>query len=244
LHINIRNACGAAPAGPIAALADPLKEVSMSLKLYLHPLASYCQKALIAFYENGAPFEPIFVDLGNEASSAELKRLWPIGKFPVLRDEARGQTVPESSIIIEYLDRYYPGRAKLLPEDAELAWQTRLKDRFYDLHLHEHMQKVVGDRLRPQDKRDPFGVAHAKASIERAYDMIDAEMGAKTWAMGEAFGMADCAAAPALFYAKLTVPFGDARPKLSAYFERLANRPSFARATEEAKPYFAFFPKE
>ena len=216
----------------------------MSLKLYLHPLSSYCQKAITAFYENGTAFEPVFVNLGDEVSSAEMKQLWPIGKFPVLRDEARGQTVPESSIIIEYLDRYYPGKARLLPEESELAWQTRLKDRFYDLHLHEHMQRVVGDRLRPQDKRDAFGVARAKASIERAYDMIEAEMGSRIWAMGEAFSIADCAAAPALFYARLTVPFGDARPNLSAYYERLANRPSFARATEEAKPYFSLFPKE
>jgi glutathione S-transferase len=216
----------------------------MSLKLFLHPLSSYCQKAITAFYENGTPFEPIIVDLGNAASSAEMKRLWPIGKFPVLRDEARGQTVPESSIIIEYLDRYYPGQAKLLPDAPELAWQTRLKDRFYDLHLHEHMQRVVGDRLRPQDQRDPLGVARAKASIALAYEMIDAEMGGKSWAMGDTFSVADCAAAPALFYARLTVPFGDARPNLAAYYERLAVRPSFARATEEAKPYFHFFPKE
>jgi len=216
----------------------------MSLKLYLHPLSSYCQKAITAFYENGAPFEPIIVDLGNAASCAEMKRLWPIGKFPVLRDEARGRTVPESSIIIEYLDRYYPGKARLLPDDTELAWQTRLKDRFYDLHLHEHMQRVVGDRLRPQDQRDPLGVARAKAAIALAYDMIDSEMAGKSWAMGDAFSIADCAAAPALFYARLTVPFGDARPNLSAYWARLAARPSFARATEEAKPYFHLFPKE
>jgi glutathione S-transferase len=215
----------------------------MSLKLFLHPLSSYCQKALVAFYENGTPFEPVFVNLGNAESSRELRKLWPIGKFPVLRDDRRGVTVPESSIIIEYLDRHYPGGTRLLPTEDDALWQTRLKDRFYDLHVHTHMQKIVGDRLRPQDKRDPFGVDQAKASIETAYDMLDAEMGSRHWAMGNAFSIADCSAAPALFYARLAVPFG-ARKNLAAYFDRLASRPSFARATEEAKPYFHLFPKE
>jgi glutathione S-transferase len=215
----------------------------MSLKLYLHPLSSYCQKAIVAFYENGTPFEPIFLNPGDPESSRELRRLWPIGKFPVLRDEIRGLTVPESSIIIEYLDRRYPGKTKLLPEEDDALWQTRLKDRFYDLHIHTHMQKIVGDRLRPRDKRDPLGVEQAKAAIQVAYDMVDAEMDERSWAMGDAFSIADCSAAPALFYAKLVVPF-DGRKHLLAYFERLAARPSFARATEEAKPYFGLFPKE
>jgi glutathione S-transferase len=215
----------------------------MSLKLYLHPLASYCQKVLIALYENGTVFEPVLVDLADVASSAELKRLWPIGKFPVLSDTARGVAVPESSIIIEYLERQYPGKTKLIPEGGDLAWQARLKDRFYDLHVHEPMQKIVGDRIRPAGRKDPHGVEEARAKLEIAYDMIEGEMGAKAWAMGEAFSIADCAAAPSLFYARLVLPFGG-RKHLAAYFDRLAKRPSFARVTEEAKPYLAFFPKE
>jgi glutathione S-transferase len=215
----------------------------MSLKLFLHPLSSYCQKVLVAFYENGTPFEPVFVNLGDAESSRELRTLWPIGKFPVLRDEGRRVTVPESSIIIEYLDRHYPGATRLVPDGNDAQWQTRLKDRFYDLHVHSHMQKIVGDRLRPTNKRDPFGVDQAKAAIGAAYDMIDAEMAERHWAMGDAFSIADCSAAPALFYAKLTVPFGE-RKNLTAYFERLASRSSFARVTEEAKPYFHLFPKE
>ena len=220
----------------------------MSLKLYLHPLSSFCQKALIAFYENDTPFEPHIVNLGEERSRADFLKIWPVGKFPVLRDEARDRTIPESTIIIEYLEQHYPGRTKLIPADADLARQTRFHDRFYDLHLHDAMQKVVGDRLRPAGSKDPFGVEQAKARIATAYGMIDRDMaakttGAKTWAMGGAFTMADCAAAPALFYANLVMPFGDTHKHVAAYFNRLMERPSFARAVKEAKPYFHMFPK-
>jgi glutathione S-transferase len=214
----------------------------MSLKLYLHPLSSYCQKALIAFYENDTPFAPIIVDLANEASSAELKKLWPIGKFPVLRDESRDRTIPESSIIIEYLEQYYPGRTRFLPSDGDLAWRTRLRDRFFDQYVHEPMGKIVTDRLRPKGKNDAHGVEIAKAQLRTAYGMIEEAMRTRTWAMGEAFSMADCAAAPALFFAKRVLPFGDIHENLAGYFERLLQRPSFARAAREAQPYLALFP--
>src|SRR5215204_2682639 len=192
----------------------------MTLVLYFHPLSSFCQKALIALYENGTPFEPRIVDLSDEASRAALLRLWPIGKFPVLRDEARDRLSPESSVIIEYLDQHYPGPAPLVPADPELALKTRLADRFYDLYVHEPMQKIVGDRLRPAGKRDAFGVAQAKARLQTAYAMIGAEMARQMWAAGETFTAADCAAAPALFYARLVLPFGDAHPNLARYFAR------------------------
>ena len=215
----------------------------MALTLYYHPLASFCQKVLIALYENGTPFVPRFVDLGDAASAAEFKQIWPIGKFPVLRDDAKDQTIPESSIIIEYLALHYPGGTQLVPAEKELAWQTRLRDRFYDLHVHEPMQKIVGDRLRPADSKDPFGVAQAKQRIETSYRMMDQQMASKTWATGDTFSMADCAAAPALFYAKLVVPF-EAHKNVAGYFARLSERPSFARCVTEAKPYFHMFPKE
>jgi glutathione S-transferase len=215
----------------------------MTLKLYFHPLSSYCQKVLVALYENDTPFDPHIVDLGNETSRTEFLKVWPVGQFPVLRDDAKGRTVPESSIIIEYLGEHYPGRTPLVPADAELAWQTRLRDRFYDLHLHNHMQRIVGDRLRPAANKDPYGVEQARAKVKTAYGMIDQEMATKTWAMGDAFSMADCAAAPALFYANLVVPFGDTHQNVKAYFDRLMKRPSFARAVAEAKPYFEMFPK-
>ena len=215
----------------------------MSLKLYFHPLASFCQKALIALYENDTPFEPHIVDLANETSRADFLKIWPIGKFPVLRDDARNRTVPESSIIIEYLARHYPGKTQLLPADAELAWQTRLRDRFYDLYVNEPMQKVVADRLRPAGRNDPHGVELARTQLQTAYRMIDQEMGTKTWAMGDAFSMADCAAAPALFYANMVMPFGDAHRNVAGYFDRLMERRSFARTVNEARPYLALFPK-
>jgi glutathione S-transferase len=215
----------------------------MSLKLYYHPLSSFCQKALIALYENDTPFEPQLVNLADAASRADFLKVWPVGKFPVLRDDARGQTIPESTIIIEYLGQHYPGKTRFVPADADLAWQTRLRDRFYDLHLHHHMQTVVGDRLRPAASKDPYGAEQAKARIKVAYDIIDQEMGTKTWATGDAFSMADCAAAPALFYANLVLPFGETHKNVAAYFGRLMERPSFARVVEEAKPYFAMFPK-
>lgn len=215
----------------------------MSLKLYFHPLSSFCQKALVALYENDTPFEPEIVDLFDAKSSAALKAIWPIGRFPVLRDEANDRTVPESSIIIEYLDQHYPGRTRLVPADAELARQMRLQDRFYDLYVNVPMQKVVTDKLRPSGKNDPFGVEAARTLLHTACDMIEREMAAKTWAMGDVFSMADCAAAPALFYANMVTPLGDTYPNASAYLGRLMDRPSFGRTIKEAQPYLAMVPK-
>src|SRR5580693_4181491 len=214
----------------------------MSLTLHFHPLSSFCWKALIALYENDTPFTPHSVDLGNESERAALLKLWPIGKFPVLRDDARDRTIPESSVIIEYLDTHYPGRTRFIPADAKAALQTRLRDRFYDLYVHLPMQKVVGDRLRPEGSKDPHGVEEAKARILSCYGMIDREVATRTWAMGEAFSLADCAAAPALFYAGKVVPFGESHKNVIAYLDRLKARPCFARVLREAEPYFAMFP--
>ena len=215
----------------------------MSLKLYFHPLSSFCWKVLIALYENGTPFEPRIVDLGNASAAAEFKKIWPIGKFPVLRDDMRDRTVPELSIIIEYLDRHYPGETRLLPADPDLAHQTRMRDRFFDLYLQVPMQKIVGDRLRPAGKNDAFGVEQAKVQLQTALDMVDRDMAKNTWAMGEEFGMADCAAAPALYYANLVMPFGGTHKHAAAYLEHLLSRPSFARTVKEAEPYRALFPQ-
>jgi glutathione S-transferase len=215
----------------------------MSLTLYFHPLSSFCQKVLIALYENDTPFEPHIVDLADETSRADFVKIWPIGKFPVLRDEAKDRTIPESSIIIEYLAQHYPGKTQLVPADADLARQTRMRDRFYDLYVNVPMQKVVTDRLRPAGKNDPHGVEQAKTLLQTACGMIEQEMGTNTWAMGEAFSMADCAAAPALFYANMVMPFGDTHKNAAGYFDRLMERPSFARAVKEAQPYLALFPK-
>ena len=216
----------------------------MSLKLYFHPLSSYCMKVLIALYENDTPFEREIVDLGDATSKTNFKKIWLVGKFPVLRDNAKDRTIPESSIIIEYLDQHYPGSTRFISADAELARQTRFRDRFFDLHVHVPMQKVVGDRLRPSGKNDPHGVEEAKALLQTALGMIEQDMATKTWAMGDAFSIADCSAAPPLFYVNKVMPFGDTHKNVQRYLGRLMERPSFARALKEAQPYFAMFPQE
>ncbi len=215
----------------------------MSLTLHFHPLSSFCWKALVALYENDTPFTANSVDLGNPAERAALLKLSPIGKFPVLRDDARDQTVPESSIIIEYLDRHYPGRTRFIPDDPELALQTRLRDRFYDLYVHLPMQKIMGDRRRPEDKKDPYGVEDARAQLRTSYRMIEQQMSDGGWAMGGEFGLADCAALPALFYGNMAEPFGSNNKNVTAYLERLKARPSVARVMKEAEPYFSMVPK-
>ena len=215
----------------------------MTLKLYFHPLSSFCMKALTALYENDTPFEPVIVDLGDEASRAAFLKVWPIGKFPVLRDEARERTVPESSIIIEYLAKHYPGKSQLVPADEDGARQTRLRDRFFDLYVQVPMQKIVGDRLRPAGKKDPQGVEDAKTLLRTSLGMVDQDMAAKNWVIGDNFTMADCAAAPAMFYADQVIPFADSHKNAAAYLRRLKERPSFARALREAQPYWALFPK-
>jgi glutathione S-transferase len=213
----------------------------MTLTLYLHPFSSFCQKVLIAFYEREVPFEPFLLD-GDPENQAALERLWPIGKFPVLRDEARGVTVPESSLIVEYLDRVHPGFPPLVPADADTALRVHILDRFFDHYVMASMQRVVGDALRPAESRDPFGVDQAKASLARAYDIVDGWLAdGGPWAAGDAFTLADCAAAPALFYAAMVEPFAG-RPRLEAYYGRLRARPSFARAVDEARPYRSYFP--
>jgi len=212
----------------------------MSLTLHFHPLSSFCHKALIALYENDTRFERHIVNLMDPADAAAFKKLWPCGKFPVLQDGDR--TIPESSIIIEHLDQQYPGKTSFIPADPKLALQVRLKDRFYDLHVHDHMQKVVGDKLRPDGKKDPQGVENARTRLMVSLDMIDAEMAGKTWAMGDDFTMADCAAGPPLFYIDKLFPLAGPHKNVARYLGRLLERPSYARVIEEAKPYFSMLP--
>jgi glutathione S-transferase len=213
----------------------------MTLRLYYHPLSSFCQKALIALYETGTPFTPQLVDLRDEKDRGAFLKLWPIGKFPVMKDETHDRLVPESSIIIEYLAQHYPGKSTLIPADGDAARQTRLRDRFFDLYLNMPMQKIVGDRMRPADKKDPFGVDQAKQQIKTAVDLLEGEIG-KAWVMGDSFTMADSAAAPALFYANMVAPFMDTHRNVAAYFQRLTKRPSYARVQKEAEPYLHLVP--
>jgi glutathione S-transferase len=198
----------------------------MPLTLHFHPLSSFCHKVLIALYENDTPFTPNIVNLQEEREREALRKLWPVGKFPVLRDGARGETVAESSIIIEYLDQHYPGKTRFIPADPEQARAVRMSDRFFDLHIHMHMQKIVGDRLRPTGAKDPHGVEDARTRMATALGVVEKEMASRTWAAGESFTMADCAAGPALFYADKVAPFAGTHPNLIAYLERLKQRPS------------------
>jgi glutathione S-transferase len=214
----------------------------MSLQLYFHPLSSFCQKVLVALYENGTPFEREIVNLMDAQEDAAFRQLWPIRRFPVLRDTARDKVIPESTTIIEYLDRHFGGPSRLVPADPDAAAETRYWDRFFDLYLHVPMQKIVTDRLRPAGSNDAFGVAQAKELIETAYGILDQHLAGREWANRAAFSMADCAAAPPLVFADMQVPIGG-RNNLQAYLARLKARPSFARVWSEAAPYLAMVPK-
>lgn len=214
----------------------------MSLTLYLHPLASFCHKVLIALYENDVPFRPVTVDLGDPGSAAALLQRWPAAKIPVLHDDARDRTVPETSVIIEYLHEHYRGAVPLFPADTEDRLDVRLWDRFFDLHISVPMQKIVTDRLRPDAERDRLGVEDARRMLDTSYAMAEAHLAGRQWAAAEAFSLADCAAAPALFFAGIVHPFADTHPNLAAYFKRVLARPSVARTLDEARPYFPMFP--
>jgi glutathione S-transferase len=214
----------------------------MPLTLHFHPLSSFCWKALIGLYELEIPFEKHLVDLSDGEARAAFARLWPIAKFPVLRDDARNRTVPESTILLEYIDRLSPSARRLVPTDPQRALECRERDRLYDLYVHLPMQKIVGDRLRPEGQRDAFGVAQARAQIEAAYALVDEPSNSGPWAMGPEFTLADCSAMPALFYANKVVPLDGRWANVTAYLERLESRPSVARVLQEAEPYFKMFP--
>ncbi|MEO6340880.1 MAG: glutathione S-transferase family protein [Caulobacteraceae bacterium] len=210
----------------------------MPLMLYAHPFSSYCQKVLIALYENGTTFEDRMIE--HEGAMEELAALWPLKKFPVLVDD--GRTVIEASIIIEHLDIFHPGDEKLIPADPHAALEVRMMDRFFDNYVMTPMQTLVGNALRPEGSRDPYGVAKAREALEVGYRWLDGKMAGREWAGGGAFSLADCAAAPSLFYADWAHPIGDDMANLKAYRRRLLARPSFARAVEEARPFRAYFP--
>jgi glutathione S-transferase len=214
----------------------------MALALHFHPLASFCHKVLIALYENETPFTGKIVDFADKEASAAFFELWPVGKIPVLRDDDRARTIPETTIIIEYLDQHYPGARPLLPSAEDQRLEARLWDRFFDLYVQVPLGKVVTDRLRADGEHDPRGVAEAMSTLATAYDMIERRMADRTWAVGETFSLADCAAAPALFYAGIVVPFPETHARLAAYFDRLMDRASVKRAIAEARPYFHLFP--
>jgi glutathione S-transferase len=208
--------------------------------LYAHPFSSYCQKVLIALYENSTPFE--FKLLGPEtpANVTELARLWPLQRFPVLVDE--GQSLMEASIIIEHMILHHAGPVRLLPADAKVALDVRFMDRFFDNYVMTPMQRIVSDSIRTPDQRDAQTVADARTLLETAYSWLDTRLRGRDWASGEAFSLADCAAAPSLFYADWVYPIGKRFTHVLIYRQRLLSRPSFARVVNEARPYRHLFP--
>jgi glutathione S-transferase len=215
----------------------------MPLRVHLPPLSSFCWKVQIGLNENDTPFEPVTIDFGDPASRDAFQALWPLAKIPLLEDTDRGEIVPETSIVFDYLDTYYPGPLRYNAGDPDQVWRTRMWDRVFDHHVHHHMQKIVGDRIRPAGRKDPYGVEESRAKLTLAYGLVEAEAGRRTWFSGEAFGRADCSAFPALYYANRVQPLGDQYPAIGAYMERLAARPSVRRVLSEAEPFFKFFPE-
>lgn len=215
----------------------------MSLTLHAHPLASFCWKVLIGLYENDIAFTNALVDLGDPAGRAAFLKLSPMGKMPALQDTARDETVIETSVILDYLDAHYPGPVRFVPKTPDFAWRMRFWDRFFDNYVQTPMQKIVADRLRPIEAKDGFGVDEAYAQLASACDHLETVLAdGRIWMCGD-FGLADCAAFPALFYADKVQPFAERWPYCLQYLERLKDRPSALRVLVEAEPFFKFFPE-
>lgn len=212
----------------------------MPPKLYYHPFSSYSQKALLAFYENGIAFEPRVLEGPDSAAMRELAALWPLRRFPVLVDGDR--VVMEATCVIEYLETHRPVAHRLIPADADAALEVRLLDRVFDNYVSTPMQKIVFDALRPPHARDALGVREARQMLETAYAWLEGRLAGRSWAAGDAFSLADCAAAPALFYADWVHPIAPALAAVRGLRQRLLQRPAFARAVDEARPYRVGFP--
>jgi glutathione S-transferase len=210
----------------------------MALTLYAHPFSSYCQKVLTALYENGTPFE--YRKIEDADAWADLAKRWPMRRMPLLIDN--GRTVVEASVIVEHLQLEYPGPVRLIPEDPRAALEVRTMDRFFDNYVATPQQKFVFDRLRPEASRDAYGVEEARRMLTTAYEWLEGVMAGRQWAAGDAFSLADCAAAPFLFYADWTHAIDEKFANVRAYRQRLIARPSFARAVNEARPYRPLFP--
>ena len=212
-----------------------------ALTLHYHPLSSYCQKVLIAADVLGIALDKQLLDLSDAAVRAGFTALWPTGKMPLLVDN--GRAIPETSIAIEHLQLHHASEGReLLPQDAAAALEVRLWDRLFDLYVMTPMQALTADLLKPEGERDAAAVAKAREGLLQAYGFIERQLDGKTWVAGEAFSLADCAAAPALFYAVSYVPIPAPHTALAAYFERLMAQPAVTRAVDEARPYFKFYP--
>jgi len=214
----------------------------VALQLFAHPFSSYCWKVLIPLYADGTPFEYRHIENGHPdepTNAAILLAHSPFGQFPLLIDD--GRAIFESTPIIDHLALHHPGPNRWIP-DADAGLRTRMLDRLFDLHVMAHMQKIVGDALKPQEARDDFGTAHARQRLNIAYDWLDAKLDAAPYALGDPFTLADCAAAPALFYSDWVEQIGPSRPRLAAYRDRLMAHPAVARVVDEARPFRHYLP--
>jgi glutathione S-transferase len=210
----------------------------MSLTLYYHPLASYCWKVLIALYENGTEFDKRLINLGDAAERSELALIWPITKFPVIRDHTHQRDVAETSIIIEYLDRIWRGARPLIPDEWAQALEVRLWDRIFDHYVQAPMQQIVADRM----QGTTLDLSKERTLLTTTYRMLDQHLASRTWISKSGFSMAECAAAPALFYAGTVQPLPAELTNLKGYYARLLERASVQRVIAEAKPYFQYYP--
>jgi glutathione S-transferase len=207
------------------------------MKLYAHPFSSYSQKVLIALYENATPFQ--YCSLEDPSANAELASLWPLKRFPILVDQ--GRTILETSTIIEYLQMHYPGLVRFIAE-GDAGVEARMLDRLFDNYVMTPMQKVVLNQLRAESDRDSYGVTEARGFLDRIYTWLDERLTGSTWAAGDAFSLADCAAAPSLLYADWVHQIPPTHANLRGYRARLLARPSVVRAVDEARPYRSYFP--
>jgi glutathione S-transferase len=212
--------------------------IRMPLTLYAHPFAAYCWKVLIALYENATPFGYRVVE--DAAGWAELESLWPIKKFPLLKDGKAA--IIESSIIVEYLMLHHPGATRMIPVNDDTALHVRFMDRVFDNYVMTPMNTLVIDRMRSQNERDAKGVADAKEMLDVAYGWLEKQVRQEQWLCGDEFSLAECSSAPALFYADWVHPIGDRFPGVRAYRRRVLARPSVARVVDEARPYRKLFP--
>ncbi len=209
----------------------------MTLTLYVHPFSSFSWKALIPLWTDETPFNYRNVDPSNPGVMDELKAHWPLGKFPTLIDD--GKVIPEATCIIEHLQAHHPGPTKWIPDGAE-GRRVRFLDRFFDLHIQGNMQPAVNHAIWPDG--EGLAAARGRVALQIAHDWLEANLPADGWAVGDNFTLADCAAAPALFYADWIEPIGERRPRLTAYRQRLLAHPSVSRAIDEARPYRHYFP--
>lgn len=207
------------------------------MKLYSHPFSSYSQKALIALYENDTPFE--YRNLEEPAANAELAALWPLKRFPLLVDGDKA--ILEATTIIEHLQIHHRGRVRLIP-DGDASVEVRMFDRVFDNYVMTPMQKIVGNQLRPETERDAYGVLEARGLLDKIYPWLDERLAGRDWVCGDDFTLADCAAAPSLFYADWAHEIPQALANLRAYRARLLARPAIVRAVDEARPFRPYFP--